>query len=58
MKDYRVEVRVKNNLLYNAIMSEYESVAAFSRVAHINPVGISDLINTLLRLRGCNIKSF
>lgn len=39
MKDYRVEVRVKNNLLYNAIMSEYGSVAAFSHVAHINPVG-------------------
>lgn len=45
MKDYRVEVRVKNNLLYNAIMSEYKSVAEFCRIAHINYVSISDLIN-------------
>lgn len=41
MKDLRVELKLKNNLLYNAIMSKYASVAAFCREnsLHQNLVG-------------------
>jgi len=36
-KEYLVEVKVKNNLLYKRIMEKYESVAAFSRAHNLHP---------------------
>lgn len=45
MKDYRVEVKVKNNLLYTAIMSNYKSVAEFCRIFALNPKEVGMFIN-------------
>lgn len=45
MKDYRVEVRVKNNLLYNAIMAKYKSVAEFCRIFALHPKEVGMFIN-------------
>lgn len=45
MKDYRVEVKVKNNLLYNAIMTRYKSVLEFCRIFALNPNDVGRFIN-------------
>jgi len=44
-KDYRVEVRIKNNLLYSAIMEDSKSVAEFCRKYNLSAQRIGSLIN-------------
>ena len=46
MDEYRVDVRVRNNLLLSAIENAgFESVAEFCREANLNPTALSQLIN-------------
>lgn len=45
MKELRIEVRAKNNILYRAIKDRWPSIAAFSREAGIQPVRVSSLLN-------------
>ena len=45
-KDYRVEMRVKNNILYEAIMDAgYDSIAQFCRAHDLNANDVGPLIN-------------
>lgn len=44
-KDYRVEVRIKNNLLYSAIMEDSKSVAEFCRKYNLSAQRVGSLIN-------------
>jgi len=43
--DFRVEIRVKNAQLYNAIMDSYQSVSAFSRASGLNLMMVGRYIN-------------
>lgn len=49
MKDYRVEVRVKNNLLYDAIVGEYGSIKKFCEIFKFSQCYIGELINMKIR---------
>ena len=49
MKDYRVEVRVKNNLLYDAIVGEYGSIKKFCEIFKFSQCYIGDLINMKIK---------
>lgn len=44
-KDYRLEVRVKNNLLYNRIYSKYPSISKFCEQNHVEFSTVSGLLN-------------
>lgn len=44
-KDYRVEIRVRNNLLYNRIYSKYESIASFCEQCKVSAITVSGLLN-------------
>ena len=49
MKEFRVEIRVKNNLLYSAIdRAGFDSVAAFSRACGVQQTVIGEYINLKL----------
>lgn len=49
MKEFRVEVRVKNNLLYSAIEAAgFDSVAAFSRSCGVSQTTVGSYINMSL----------
>jgi RNA polymerase sigma factor (sigma-70 family) len=45
MEEVRIEIRVRNNVLYHAIYDSYASVAAFSRQYGLHQTYILDLIN-------------
>ncbi len=45
MEEVRVEIRVRNNVLYHAIYDNYASIAAFSRQCGLHMTYIGDLIN-------------
>jgi DNA-directed RNA polymerase specialized sigma subunit len=45
MKDLRVEIRVKNNPLYSAIMAQYDSVAHFCRENDLTTMTVGGYIN-------------
>lgn len=49
MKDYRVEIKIKNNLLYNAIVGEYGSIKKFCETFHFSQCYIGDLINMKIK---------
>jgi hypothetical protein len=45
MNDLRVEVRFRNNVLWHAIFDVYASVAAFCRVARVDPGSVGAYLN-------------
>jgi RNA polymerase sigma factor (sigma-70 family) len=45
MKDIRVELRIKNNALYKAIMAKHRSVAAFARESGVSQQAVGQYLN-------------
>jgi RNA polymerase sigma factor (sigma-70 family) len=44
-KEYLIESKIKNNLLYKAIFSKYKSISEFCRIHNIGSGHVSSLIN-------------
>jgi RNA polymerase sigma factor (sigma-70 family) len=44
-KEYRVELRIKNNKLYNLITTNYNSIQAFAKKFNLCPAAVGNIIN-------------
>ena len=44
MKDLRVELNIKNNLLYNAIIPKHKNILQFCEECDLNPNSVGDYV--------------